>query len=388
MKRTMSMLCASALALQAVQAGEIQIRFHPSAKIWAHPLEHARGISSAVLQNTAIINNTDHSVTLEALRIDLRRAGEPVQSKFIDANTLDSIAKGAAALGASGMLQLADFHFAPKQLFGTEKPTLSAQRTLAPGAAFYLPQQFLAFSGKPEQVQVSVRLQDQTTISNALVLRHDSAPGNYRFPLQGRWLVGAGATPHSHHRWAVPEEFALDILKIGADGRSYRGSGQRMQDYYAYGATVMAVADGTVVAVVNDVPENTAMLRGTNEGLAQFQQRLRAGQDAMLMGAREHIPGNHVIVRHDQQGGPVYSVYAHLQRNRRPPKVGAAIKAGERLGLLGGTGNSTEPHLHFHLCDAADALNCAGMPVRFENIEIPFSDDDRGIQSGDTVIAN
>ena len=36
--------------------------------------------------------------------------------------------------------------------------------------------------------------------------------------------------------------------------------------------------------------------------------------------------------------------------------------------------------------DAPDALNCAGMPVSFENIEIPLSDADRAIQSGDTVL--
>jgi murein DD-endopeptidase MepM/ murein hydrolase activator NlpD len=302
---------------------------------------------------------------------------------------LDALAKGGAALCASGMLQLVDFQFAPKQLFGMEKPTLSAQRTLAPDAAFYLPQQLFAFNGRPEQLRVSAEFSGDKApapASGALTIRHGSAPGKYRFPLEGRWLVGAGATPHNHHRWAVPEEFALDIVQIGAGGLSYRGYGSKMRDYYAYGADVLAAADGEVVAVLNNVPDNTKMLRRAKESLHDYQQRLRASQDAMLADARESIPGNHVILRHDVEGGPVYSVYAHLQPESNQLKVGDQLKAGARLGALGGSGNSTEPHLHFHLCDAPDALKCAGMPVSFDNIEIPLSDWDRAIQSGDTVI--
>lgn len=375
--------------LSNAQAGEVEVRFYPATKIWSHPLENARQFNSVVLQNTAIVNRSDRPVTLQALRIDLIRSGSVVQSQFIDAARLDAMAKGGAALGASGMLQLVDFQFAPKQLFGTDKPTISGERTLAPGSAFYLPQQLLAFSGSPEQLRVSAEFSGGLAPAPAigvLEIRHGSAPGKYRFPLEGRWWVGAGATPHSHHRWAVPEEFALDILQIGANGLSFRGDGSKMSDYYAYGADVLAVADGEVVAVLNSVPDNVAMLRKAGESLGDFQLRLRAGQDAMLAGARESIPGNHVILRHDEKSGPVYSVYAHLQQNSSMLKVGDQVKAGARIGKLGGSGNSTEPHLHFHLCDAPDALNCAGMPVSFDNIEIPLSDWNRAIQSGDIVV--
>lgn len=378
--------------LSSAQAGKVEVRFYPATKVWSHPLENARQINSVVLQNTAIVNHSDKPVTLQALRIDLLGGGSVVQSRFIDATTLDALAKGGAALGASGMLQLVDFQFAPKQLFGADKPTLTAHRTLAPDSAFYLPQQLLAFNGKSEQLRVSVEFSGDNAppvpASGTLEIRHGSAPGKYRFPLEGRWWVAAGATPHSHHRWAVPEEFALDILQIGANGLSYRGNGSKMRDYYAYGAAVLAAADGEVVAVLNNVPDNTGMLRGPKESLQEFRQRLLAGQDAMLTGARESIPGNHVILRHDVvEGGPVYSLYAHLQPNSSKLKVGDQVKVGDRLGKLGGSGNSTEPHLHFQLCDAPDALNCAGMPVNFDNVEIPLSDWDRAIQSGDTVVA-
>ena len=55
-------------------------------------------------------------------------------------------------------------------------------------------------------------------------------------------------------------------------------------------------------------------------------------------------PGNHVILHH---GGTQYSLYWHLRRGSVTVKVGDQIQAGQPLGLVGSSGNSTGPHLHF-----------------------------------------
>src|SRR3712207_8545465 len=41
--------------------------------------------------------------------------------------------------------------------------------------------------------------------------------------------------------------------------------------------------------------------------------------------------------------------YAHLQRGSVEVEVGDEVQAGDQLGLLGNTGNSSAPHLHFHV---------------------------------------
>lgn len=67
--------------------------------------------------------------------------------------------------------------------------------------------------------------------------------------------------------------------------------------------------------------------------------------------------------------------------------MGQKVKAGQGLGAIASSGLSTEPHLHFHVCDAAGALNCAGIPVRFDNVELGFNDRPRQLQSGDMILA-
>jgi murein DD-endopeptidase MepM/ murein hydrolase activator NlpD len=80
-------------------------------------------------------------------------------------------------------------------------------------------------------------------------------------------------------------------------------------------------------------------------------------------------------------------VYAHLKTGSVRVRPGDKVRAGQVIGQLGSSGNSTEPHLHFHVCDRPDALRCAGVPVNFDGIEIPYADQPRVLQTGDIVVA-
>lgn len=59
--------------------------------------------------------------------------------------------------------------------------------------------------------------------------------------------------------------------------------------------------------------------------------------------------GLYVVLLHDDPAGPVYSLYAHLAAIDPALKVGAAVKAGDRLGRMGNTPEGTIPVVRSHL---------------------------------------
>ena len=69
-------------------------------------------------------------------------------------------------------------------------------------------------------------------------------------------------------------------------------------------------------------------------------------------------------------GNGLFAFYAHMQPGSLRVKVGDKVKAGQVLGLLGNTGNSSEPHLHFDICNASSMLACEGTPYAFASFEV------------------
>jgi hypothetical protein len=69
-------------------------------------------------------------------------------------------------------------------------------------------------------------------------------------------------------------------------------------------------------------------------------------------------------------GGGYYAFYAHLKPGGVKVKLGDKVKRGQVIGIVGNTGNSTEPHLHFHVSDGNSPLGSEGVPYRIDSFEI------------------
>jgi murein DD-endopeptidase len=179
-------------------------------------------------------------------------------------------------------------------------------------------------------------------------------------PLRGGpWLTANGPHPQRGHRRAmvpieghpsIAQRFAIDYVKLGDDNLTFKGDRLKNDSYHAYGVDALAVADGIVVATKDGIPEN-----------------IPGPASRAVPITLETVGGNHVII---DIGGGRYAFYAHLVPGSLRVKTGDRVRRGQVVGLVGNSGNSTEPHLHFHISDGASPLGSDGLPYIHDAFEV------------------
>jgi Peptidase family M23 len=391
--RLLALAVALALApavSRAADAGAAQpvaISFCPLERVRAYPLESRRHIESLVLQNALIVNRSAAPLRVTDVELAVSSAGRVTDIRHIAGPDLEHAAKGAAEMQSGGVMSAVPFVFCGGR--AVPAGVTLAGPTLAPGQGMLIFQQLLSFQGEADTLTVTAHFDagaqaTEAHASESLPIVTGLSKTQFRFPLKGVWYIEVGATPHTGHRWSAMEEFAVDIGKLGGDGLDHRGAGDRFSDYYGYGAEVMAAADGRVIATVNDIAEDPSVMRRTGEDMTAYTRRMQGASAKILAGGAKALAGNYVVIDH---ADGEYSLYAHMQPGSVRVHPGDMVKAGQVIGRLGSSGNSTEPHLHFQVCDGPDPLDCAGIPIAFSDIELPLGDFPRPVQSGDLVVA-
>jgi murein DD-endopeptidase MepM/ murein hydrolase activator NlpD len=66
----------------------------------------------------------------------------------------------------------------------------------------------------------------------------------------------------------------------------------------------------------------------------------------------------------------VYAFYAHMEKGSIDVAQGQRVKRGDVLGKLGNSGNTSAPHLHFHLMDGPSALASNGIPYVIDSFAL------------------
>jgi murein DD-endopeptidase MepM/ murein hydrolase activator NlpD len=373
------------LSASAETPPPIEVRFCPASAVHTYPLESRREVNSLLLQNVAVLNHGASALKIKAVTIELLQSGKVTDSRRLEANALQRFVERGSKMQAGGVLEQVAFQFCGTSLIPSNVKL--AGLDLHENQALLITSQAFAFTGPRDSLRVKVAGDSggkTKEVSGTLPIKSEFAKNTYIFPLRGVSYAGWGASFHTGHRWAIPEEFALDIARLGGDGLSHKGNGTRFEDYYAYGTGVLAACDGTVVEAVNDQPEDLTAMQRPDESQEAYFARLQKEQAGRLGKGMTAVTGNYVMIDHSKSE---YSFYAHLQPGSVHVHKGDRVKAGDVIGKLGSSGNSTEPHLHFHVCDSNDPLLSAGIPVNFSNVTIEWADVPRPIQSGDIVIA-
>jgi hypothetical protein len=177
-------------------------------------------------------------------------------------------------------------------------------------------------------------------------------------PLSGGGYISADSCCDAtrHTRAAMPingrvwvaQRYAVDWEQMDAQSRIYNGSREKVESYTIFGKPVLAVADGVILSVVDGLPEQTPGKYPTNISL-------------------DEADGNSVIL---DLGGERYAMYAHMQPGSIKVHKGEHVKLGQVIGLVGNTGNSLAPHLHFQVMDRPSSLASSGLPYEIKDFQI------------------
>jgi Peptidase family M23 len=217
-----------------------------------------------------------------------------------------------------------------------------------------------------------------TDLSHRVSLRVDAAPpGHQEFtetggittverrpvasigpPLRGTHYISADSCCDAtrHTRAALPvngrvwvaQRYAVDWEQTDAGGRIYAGPREKLESYAIFGQPVLAVADALVVTVIDGEPEQTPGNYPTNIAL-------------------DKADGNCVIL---DLGSHRYALYAHMQPGSIKVRSGEKVHLGQVIGLVGDTGNSIVPHLHFQVTDGPSSLSANGLPYEISEFQV------------------
>jgi hypothetical protein len=177
-------------------------------------------------------------------------------------------------------------------------------------------------------------------------------------PLRGERYIAADSCCDAtrHQRAALPvngrvwlaQRYAVDWEQMDTSGRIYAGPREKLESYAIFGQPALAVANALVVSVIDGQPEQTPGSYPTNITL-------------------DAADGNSVIL---DLGGKRYALYAHLQPGSIKVHRGEKVHVGQVVGLVGDTGNSVVPHLHFQVMDGPSSLSSNGLPYEISDFEM------------------
>lgn len=225
--------------------------------------------------------------------------------------------------------------------------------TLQPGAAtpesLFHRVVFTTTDGTEQYVEGLVDVRDDPAVRIGSPLR------------KGIWFISGGPGDHTGHwgsvhmsngRAIVAQRFAIDVVGLDENGVAAIGDVDRTTnvDFFGFGAEVIAVADGIVRASRDGVSDRPP--------LAQLPPPSELTLDAAA--------GNYVVL---ELGTNTFALYAHFQRGSVAVQVGQRVRRGDVLGRLGNSGNTSGPHLHFHISDAP-GLDGEGLPFVIDSFGV------------------
>jgi len=204
---------------------------------------------------------------------------------------------------------------------------------------------------------------DVGTFDEDLYLNYQTKT-DLELPFEETWYVAVGGKTHAEgggHFTArgTGQRYAYD-MGIVIDGRDHTGDRSRNEDTYTFGARLNAPGAGKIIALENNIDDNSRP-GVVNDNINS-----------------NNIAGNYIMI--DHLNGE-YSLLAHFKKGSIIVDVGDMVEKGQAVGQAGNSGNSTAPHLHYHLQNTPNYLDGLGLPAQFNNYYV----NDTLVDSGEPI---
>lgn len=208
-----------------------------------------------------------------------------------------------------------------------------------------------------------------TVTGGDVAVRKDVKPVVVGPPVKGPgWAVMETTSPVAHHVTSqitmfnvtrVPQRYAQDFIYVDpATGKAFSGDMTVARNFYGFGKELYAAGNGTVVYA--------------KDGIADIEITTQKPAPAI-----DTALGNGVVI---DLGDKKYACYGHMVNGSVRVKAGDVVTEGQVIGLMGNTGNSDAPHLHFQvITDNPAVLGGEGYPIVYRSFSITGTFDEENI---------
>jgi len=181
-----------------------------------------------------------------------------------------------------------------------------------------------------------------------------------RSPVRGSWSF---MNPPGHH----PN--AKDFVAVDSRGLPYHPFKLALHIFYSlkvehtfsWEKDVFSPFNGTVVEVSNNQKDRYSLniLRDLIKGLVLASRNKNKEINYFL--------GNYIIIESSEG---VFALLAHLKKGSILVKREQVVESGELIAQVGNSGNTIQPHLHFHLMTENEQNKSVPIPFLFESCQL------------------
>jgi len=203
-------------------------------------------------------------------------------------------------------------------------------------------------TNKENPEEVTIQTSESNCSLTQLVLDAPLKEGIWAAVYEPFWEQGHRRVIYTvNGRARIPGRYAIDFIQINSDGKYAKDDENLITNWLGYGVDVVAVADGIIASINDSFPES--------QTLSEHPKY-----------TADRATGNYISLK---IGNNKFVFYEHLQPKSIKVKVGQKVKKGDIIASLGFTGQTTGPHLHFHVADADSPLGAEGIPFVFRQFQ-------------------